>query len=78
MRDRNTIHELTADLDIPAGAIATTCRGCGEYIYFVWGTPVSTKCAGGQNPTKTTPGAGVNHFRNCPQRDKFKRAKKPK
>lgn len=60
---RKRIGKLLSNAGSPA-----TCRGCGEQIYWV-------RHSNGKNTPYVAIGAnqGVNHFENCPERERFKR-----
>lgn len=78
-------YENANAIRIPAGTRSRPCNGatCRELIYDVGKTPVSIapyfnkhgeqKVPAGIAPTATEDGAGINHFSNCPDRQKFKR-----
>jgi len=68
-------------ITVPAGTRRTECRGCSATVYWVElpsgkRAPVSChfdeQCA---EPTATEDGVGVNHFVDCPERERFKAAK---
>lgn len=66
----------TKYVEIPPATPPGTCRGCAEVIYWTVSdkgsrVPVSIQTDGGQAPTATEPGRGVNHFTNCPQASQF-------
>lgn len=50
--------------EIPAGALARSCRGCGAPVYWI------TTAAGKAMPVDLD---GVSHFATCPQAAKFRR-----
>lgn len=71
-------------LDVPAGTPPQLCKGaaCGATIYWIETAkrgrmPVDCRTEhGGTPPTSSAPGRGIAHWITCPDRARFKAAKK--
>lgn len=68
---------------VPAGSPSSPCNGetCDAILFWIDAktksgkAPIHCDVAGGQPPTATEPGLGVNHFTNCPDANRFHRGR---
>lgn len=69
-------------IPIPARTPASSCRSCGQKIYWVShpssgrNHPVSIEHEDAEAPTSLLEGQGISHFADCPNADQHRSAKR--